>query len=76
MSKEIAIYPETIKDQNSNVIEKIGFAIQHALEDYDEDSDLLWGAMYLCGGNVTFRCDTFMDYTLEDYENALAEYNS
>lgn len=76
MSKETTIYPETIKDQNSDVIEKIGFAIQHALEDYDETADLLWGAMYLCGGHVTFRCDTFMDYTLEDYEDALREYNA
>lgn len=72
--KEITIYPETIKDQNSEVIEKIGFAIQYALDDYEETSDLLWGAMYLCGGNVVFRCDNFMDYTLEDYEDALAEH--
>lgn len=72
---EVAIYPESIKDQNADVIDKIGFAIQHALEDYDEDPDMLWGAMYLSGGNVSFRCDTYMDYTLEDYEDALREHN-
>lgn len=73
---EITIYPETIKDQSSDVIDEIGFAIEHALEDYDEDANVLWGAMYLRKGKVEFRCDTHMDYTLEDYENALAEYNS
>ena len=71
---EKAIYPEDLPNLNSDSIDQLGHAIHHALEDYDEPSDVLWGAMYQQKGQIVFRCDTFMDYTLKDYEDALNEH--
>lgn len=72
--RHIEIYPDSIKEHNSEAIDLIEIAINRAIKEQEESPDLVWGSIQLYTGKAEFVPDVFFDHNLEEYRKAMEEF--